>query len=84
MALGALDPRLQCRTALKIQNGPQGAPKWTTGYWPLGQVSRFFDLSSPSIRKGRDREKVKRGGGRGMEGNKEITAEIMATNVVAT
>ena len=30
-APGALAHRLQCRTACKIQNGRQGAPKWPTG-----------------------------------------------------
>ena len=30
-APGVLVHRLQCRTACKIQNGRQGAPKWPTG-----------------------------------------------------
>ena len=46
-AKGALAHRLQCRTACKIQNGCQGAPKWPTGsgkvYTPrfLGILSNF-------------------------------------------
>ena len=38
-AKGALANRLQCRTACKIQNGRQGAPKWQGGLercLPLG------------------------------------------------
>ena len=31
-AKGAIAHRLQCRTACKIQNGRQGAPKWL-GFW---------------------------------------------------
>ena len=42
-AKGALAHRLQRRTACKIQNGRQGAPKWTTG---SGKVSRFLGVLS--------------------------------------
>ena len=44
-AKGALAHRLQRRTALKIQNGRQGAPKWRTG---SGKVStpRFLGVLS--------------------------------------
>ena len=46
-AKGALANRLQRRTACKIQNGRQGAPKWWTGSgkvctpWFLGVLSNF-------------------------------------------
>ena len=45
VAKGALAHRLQCRTACKIQNGRQGAPKWLTG---SGKVStpRFLGILS--------------------------------------
>ena len=66
-APGALAHRLQRRIACKIQNGHQGPPKWPTG---SGNVSIprflgapvnfhkifFFDLSTPSMRKGDDGE----------------------------
>ena len=44
-AKGALGHRLQHRTAYKIQNGRQGAPKWPTG---SGKVSipRFLGVLS--------------------------------------
>ena len=44
-AKGALAHRLQRRTACKIQNGRQGAPKWRTG---SGKVStpRFLGVLS--------------------------------------
>ena len=44
-ANGALAHHLQCRTACKIQNGRQGAPKWRTG---SGKVStpRFLGILS--------------------------------------
>ena len=44
-ARGALTHRLQRRTACKIQNGRQGAPKWQTG---SGKVStpRFLGVLS--------------------------------------
>ena len=47
VAKGALAYRLQRRTACKIQNGRQGAPKWTTGSGKvftlrfLGVLSKF-------------------------------------------
>ena len=58
-AKGALANRLQRRTAGKIQNGHQGTPKWPTGSStpkPFKQLSlnKFFDPSTPSMRKGRD------------------------------
>ena len=44
-AKGALANRLKRRTACKIQNGRQGAPKWPTG---LGKVltPRFWGILS--------------------------------------
>ena len=44
-AKGALANRLKRRTACKIQNGRQGAPKWQRGY---GKVStpRFLGVIS--------------------------------------
>ena len=44
-AQGALAHRMQRRTACKIQNGRQGAPKWPTG---SGKVStpRFLGILS--------------------------------------
>merc|ERR1712115_146280 len=60
-AKGALANRLQRRTACKIQNGRQGAPKWQRG---SGKVSttRFLGVpvNFPSMRKGRDGEKIMR------------------------
>ena len=53
-AKGTLANRLQRRTACKIQNGHQGAPKWQRG---SGSLNKFFDPSTPSMRKGRDGEK---------------------------
>ena len=56
-AKGALANRLQRRTACKIQNGRQGAPKWQRGSGKvsnprfLGILSNFFDPSTPSMRK---------------------------------
>ena len=45
VAKGALAHRLQRRTACKVQNGRQGAPKWLTG---SGKVStpRFLGVLS--------------------------------------
>ena len=66
-AKGALANRLQRRTACKIQNGRQGAPKWQRGsgsfFGRSKQLSlnNFFDLSTPSMRIGRDGGE-KRGG----------------------
>ena len=64
VAKGVLAHRLQRRTACKIQNGRQGAPKWPTGsglvypkvFGRSKQLSqnKFFDSSTPSMRKGRD------------------------------
>ena len=42
-AKGALAHRLQRRTAYKIQNGRQGAPKWPTGSGKVS-TSRFFGI----------------------------------------
>ena len=58
-APGALAHRLQRRTACKIQNGRQGSPKWPMGDGRSEQflLNRFFDPSTPSMRKGRDGEK---------------------------
>ena len=61
---------LQRRTACKIQNGRQGAPKWSTGsgkgalpyvFGRSGQLllNKFFDPSTPSMRKARDGKKKK-------------------------
>ena len=64
-AKGALAHRLQRRTACKIQNGRQGAPKWRTGSGKVSTpkvfghskqllLNKFFDPSTPSMRKGRN------------------------------
>ena len=63
----------QRRTACKIQNGHQGAPKWPSGCGkmslPLKErskqllLNKFFDPSTPSMREGCNREK-KNGGKR--------------------
>ena len=45
VALEALAHRLQRRTACKIQNGRQGAPKWPTGSGK-GSNSRLLAISS--------------------------------------
>ena len=72
---GALANRLQRRTACKIQNGRQGAPKWPPGVWKgvypwvfgrskqLSQ-NKFFDPYTPSMRKGRDEENGEKTGGK--------------------
>ena len=59
---GKLAHRLQCRTACKIQNGRRGAPKWTTGSWKVSTpkqllLNKFFDPSTPSMRKGNSGER---------------------------
>ena len=64
VAKGALVPRLQRRTACKIKNGRQGALKWLTGSGKMSNPRflgilnnfhyKFFDPSTPSMRKGRD------------------------------
>ena len=69
-AKGALANRLQRRTAYKIQNGRQGAPKWprgsgkvpTPGFWRSRQLllNKFFDPSTPSLRKEDNGKKEKR------------------------
>ena len=80
-AKGALTNRLQRRTACKIQNGRQGAPKWQRGSGKVFGRSRqlslnkFFDPSTPSMRKGRDEEK---------KIEWKIMRFIVATNVVAS
>ena len=69
-AKGALAHRLQLRTACKIQNGQQGAPKWRTGSGKVSTLGRskqlslnkFFDPRTPSMRKednGKKRRKKK-------------------------
>ena len=64
-APGALPHRLQRRTTCKIENGRQGAQKWPTTGMERGQtqghskqllLNRFFDQSTPSMRKGHDGE----------------------------
>ena len=63
-AKGALANHLQRRTPCKIQNGRQGAPKWPPGsgkvFGRSKQLSqnKFFDPSTPSMRKGLNREKT--------------------------
>merc|ERR1711954_296698 len=50
-------------TTCKIQNGRQGAPKWQRGSGKVfGRskqllLNKFFDPSTPSMRKGRDEKK---------------------------
>ena len=44
-------------TASKIQNGRQGAQKWPIGHSKQLLLNKFFDQSTPSMRKGRDGEK---------------------------
>ena len=66
-AKGALAYRLQHRTACKIKNGRQGTTKWPTGSGKVSALgfgrseqlllNKFFDPSTPSMRKGRDRGK---------------------------
>ena len=58
-APGALAHRLQRRTASKIQNGRQGAQKWKGVFVRSKQLSlnKFFDPSTPFIRKCCDGEK---------------------------
>ena len=67
-AKGALNHHLQHRTTLKIQDGRQGVWK---GVFPLdfGRVkqlsqNKFFDPSTPSMRKGRDGGNGKKTGGK--------------------
>ena len=54
---GALSHPLQRFTVCKIQNGRQGAAKWPTGRYKQLSLNKFFDPSTPSMRKGRDGEK---------------------------
>ena len=63
-ATGALAHRLQRRTTCKIQNGRLGGPKRAEGVYPsvFGHskqlsLNKFFDPTTPSMRKGRDGEK---------------------------
>ena len=59
-APGALAHRLQRRTAFKIPNGRQGAPKWPTGSGKVFghskqlSLNKFFETVTPSMKKGRD------------------------------
>ena len=57
----------------KIQNGHQGAQKWQRGAKQL-LLNKFFDPSTPSMRKGRD-------GGTGKKNGKKrkIRMKIVAT-----
>ena len=61
-AQGALAHRLRRRTACKIH---KGAPKWPAGSGkvstPRFRLNKFFDPSTPSMRKGRDGEEEKTG-----------------------
>ena len=80
----ALAHCLQRRTACKTQNGRRGLERGLNlAFWALPStfVNKFFDLSTPSMRKGRDEgEKIKWG-----EKIKiQIMVEIVATNVVAS
>ena len=73
VAKGALAHRLQRRTACKIQYGPQGAPKWPTGSVKVSKqllLNKFFDPSTPSMRKGCDGGKKR---GKKTGGKKEKT-----------
>ena len=80
-AKGALANRLQYRTACKIQNGRQGAPKWQVfGRSRQLSLNKFFDPSTPSMRKGRDGEKNgKKNGKNGGKKKKKIQMKIVAT-----
>ena len=62
---GALAHCLQRRTTYKIQNGRQWAPKLWMGSGRSKQLSlnKFFDLSTPSMRKEDNGEKM---GGRNL------------------
>ena len=65
---------MQRRTACKIQNGRQWAPKWPTGSEKVStprrrlvfghskqlSLNKFFDPSTPSMRKVDDGEKKKK------------------------
>ena len=65
-APGALAHRLQRRTACKIQNGRQGAPKWATGTGKgsiprlLALSSNFLDPSNSEKKKKKKEEKKRR------------------------
>ena len=89
-AQGALAHRLQRRSACKIQNGRQGGPKWPMGSGKVSTVfgrskqlllNKFFDPSTPSMRKGRDGGKRgKKTGGK----NKENTDENSGHYIIAS
>ena len=57
---GALAHRLQRRTACKIQNGRERPQNGGRGSKQLS-LNKFFDPSTPSMRKGRDGEEKKTG-----------------------
>ena len=60
-AKGALAHCLQRCTACKIQNGRQGAPKWSIfGHSKQLLINKFFDPSTPSMRKGNSGEREKK------------------------
>ena len=75
----ALAHCLQRRTACKTQNGRRGLERGLTlAFWALPStfVIKFFDLNTPSMRKGDDG---------GKKGKKEkIKMFLVATNVVAS
>ena len=80
---GALAHRLQRRTAYKIQNGRQGAPKWPTGLercLPCLSLNEFFDPRTPSMRKGRDGGK---NGGQKGGGRKRLLIIVATTSLPA-
>ena len=81
-ALRALTHTLHYHTACKIQNCRHGSEigRWDVGYTQLSLKNKFFDLSTPSMRKvddgGKKIEEKKR--------EKKIMSFIVATNVVAS
>ena len=88
-AKGALAYRLQRRTACKIQNGPKMTDGVWKGVYPLvfGRskqilLNKFFDPSTPSMRKGRDGEKT--GGKMGGKKEKENLDENSGHYVIAS
>ena len=73
--MAARDPKM----ADGVWKGVQ--PK-VIGHFKQLSPNKFFDLSTPSMRKGDGGEK--NGGKNGKRKKKKITAEIVATNVVAS
>ena len=87
-AKGALACRLQRRTACKIQNGRQGAPKWRTGSGKvstprfLGVLNNFWSEHSFYEKRSRRRKKTnkkKTGGEKWEKKEKKRRMKIVAT-----